>query len=163
MEYSGLISITDYAYATYVGQTPSLLGVLIAHETAHQWWYGAVGNDQANEPWLDESLAFYSELLYIETYEPDGTAWWWEHRVNVYEPYGPVDATIYTYDVSASFITSMYGQAARFINELRAHMGDDAFYAFLQEYYATYKGKIVTAQDFKSMAQAHSEADLMPL
>lgn len=163
MEYSGLISISDYAYASYVGQTPSLLGVLIAHETAHQWWYGAVGNDQANEPWLDESLGFYSEFLYVERYHPNSTSWWWENRVNIYEPHGPVDATIYSYDNAASFITSMYGQAARFIHDLRTQMGDDAFFTFLQDYYATYRGKIVTAQDFKSMAQAHTDKDLMPL
>ena len=26
------------------------------HETAHQWFYSLVGNDQARDPWLDESL-----------------------------------------------------------------------------------------------------------
>jgi aminopeptidase N len=36
-------------------------GNVIAHEIAHQWWYGLVGDDQYNEPWLDESFATYSE------------------------------------------------------------------------------------------------------
>ncbi len=35
----------------------------VAHEVAHQWWYGLVGNDQYAEPWLDESLATWSEEL----------------------------------------------------------------------------------------------------
>jgi hypothetical protein len=35
----------------------------VAHEIAHQWWYGLVGNDQYAEPWLDESLATWSEGL----------------------------------------------------------------------------------------------------
>ena len=35
----------------------------VAHEVAHQWWYGLVGNDQYSEPWLDESLATWSEEL----------------------------------------------------------------------------------------------------
>lgn len=163
MEYSALISITDYAYVTYAGQPPSLLHALVPHEVAHQWWYGAVGNDQANEPWLDESLAFYSELLYFERYLPDSTGWWWAKRVDIYEPYGPVDATIYSYDYSPAFITSMYGQAARFMRELRSTMGDEAFFAFLRDYYATYSGQIVTAREFKLMAQRHSDEDLAPL
>ncbi len=163
MEYSALITITDYAYANYHGQSPSLLHALISHETAHQWWYGAVGNDQANEPWLDESLAFYSELLYFERYNPDVAPWWWERRVNIYNPHGPVDATIYTYDQSASFITSMYGQAARFLHELRETMGDEAFFAFLRDYYTAYAGQLVTGQDFKAMAREHSSSDLTPL
>jgi hypothetical protein len=34
---------------------------VIAHEVAHQWWYGLVGNNQYREPWLDESFAQYSQ------------------------------------------------------------------------------------------------------
>jgi Peptidase family M1 domain len=33
--------------------------VVVAHEIAHQWWYGIVGDDQYLEPWLDESFASY--------------------------------------------------------------------------------------------------------
>ncbi|HET6715478.1 MAG TPA: M1 family metallopeptidase [Actinomycetota bacterium] len=32
----------------------------IAHELAHQWFYGVVGNDQYHEPWLDESFATWA-------------------------------------------------------------------------------------------------------
>jgi Peptidase family M1 domain len=32
-----------------------------AHETAHQWFYSLVGNDQARDPWLDEGLATWAE------------------------------------------------------------------------------------------------------
>jgi len=32
-----------------------------AHETAHQWFYSLVGNDQARYPWLDEGLATWAE------------------------------------------------------------------------------------------------------
>jgi hypothetical protein len=36
-------------------------GAVIAHEIAHQWWYGLVGDDQYHDPWLDESFASYFE------------------------------------------------------------------------------------------------------
>ncbi len=36
---------------------------VIAHETAHQWWYAMVGSDQFNEAWQDEGLAEYSVAL----------------------------------------------------------------------------------------------------
>lgn len=35
--------------------------LLVAHEVAHQWFYAAVGNNQYEEPWLDESFAQYCE------------------------------------------------------------------------------------------------------
>ncbi|MCG4735065.1 M1 family peptidase, partial [Casaltella massiliensis] len=31
-----------------------------------QWWYSVVGNDEVNEPWLDEALTEYSTVLYFE-------------------------------------------------------------------------------------------------
>jgi hypothetical protein len=35
----------------------------VAHETAHQWFYSLVGNDQARDPWLDEGLATWAQTL----------------------------------------------------------------------------------------------------
>ncbi len=37
---------------------------VILHETAHQWWYGKVGNDEYTYPWLDEGLAEFSVACY---------------------------------------------------------------------------------------------------
>ena len=34
-----------------------------SHETAHEWFYGLVGDDQARDPWLDEAFATYAEAL----------------------------------------------------------------------------------------------------
>lgn len=163
MEYSEMISITDYCYETYHDTAESCLPPLVAHETAHQWWYGSVGNDQVHEPWLDESMAFYSELLYYERYYPDETDWWWEKRVDVYNPYGPVDAAIYSYEKSEYFIPSMYGQAARFLRDLRRLMGEEQFFAFLHDYYGANAGRTVTGSDFFKAVRQHYQGDLGPL
>ncbi len=32
------------------------------HETAHQWFYGLVGNDQFREPWVDEGITSFLEF-----------------------------------------------------------------------------------------------------
>jgi len=34
--------------------------VLVPHETAHQWFYSLVGNDQSRDPWLSEGLATWA-------------------------------------------------------------------------------------------------------
>jgi aminopeptidase N len=35
--------------------------VPVAHELAHQWWYGLVGDDQYTAPWLDEAFATWTQ------------------------------------------------------------------------------------------------------
>ena len=34
-----------------------------SHEVAHEWFYGLVGDDQARDPWIDESFATYAEAV----------------------------------------------------------------------------------------------------
>lgn len=46
--------------------TEAEIPLVAAHETAHQWWYAAVGSDQFAEPWQDEALAEYSAALFLE-------------------------------------------------------------------------------------------------
>jgi hypothetical protein len=36
---------------------------LVTHELAHMWFYGRVGNDQGEHPWLDESFATFAQLV----------------------------------------------------------------------------------------------------
>ncbi len=43
-----------------------VLGFVAAHETAHEWWYGMVGNDAFQQPWLDESLANWSAAYFVD-------------------------------------------------------------------------------------------------
>jgi hypothetical protein len=50
----------EYPTLVYIGRG-SILRVLVHHETAHQWFYSLVGNDQARDPWLDEALATWAQ------------------------------------------------------------------------------------------------------
>lgn len=59
MEYPGMVFVWQ---STTFGNKS--FESTLTHEIAHQWWYGAVGNNQIEEPWLDESFAIYSEKLF---------------------------------------------------------------------------------------------------
>jgi hypothetical protein len=45
----------------HVMQGPDSIGRTTPHEVAHMWFYGLVGNNQAQHPWLDEGLATWAE------------------------------------------------------------------------------------------------------
>ena len=44
----------------------------ITHETAHQWWYGIVGVNQAEESFIDEGLTEYSTLMFFDEFKEYG-------------------------------------------------------------------------------------------
>ena len=50
----------EYPTLVFVGRGP-IEKYVVHHETAHQWFYSLVGNDQAEDPWLDEALATWSQ------------------------------------------------------------------------------------------------------
>lgn len=60
MEYPQLIMISDK-----IDDEDDYLNVII-HETAHQWWYGMLGNDEFQFPWLDEALTEFSTILFYD-------------------------------------------------------------------------------------------------
>lgn len=157
IEYSAIVSLSGYAFDTDTGTPDSLLVALTTHELAHQWWYGAVGNDQVNEPWLDESLAMFSELGFYEHYYPDLTNWWWQFRVDRWAPAGYVDISIFDYPDSPTYVHNMYGQAAHFLADLRDLMGQEQFYAFLRDYYQQNQFDFATGDIFFALALNYSD------
>jgi hypothetical protein len=163
MEFSGLYFLSRGFYNLYDGSPQGYLTAIAAHETAHQWWYSLVGNDQALEPWLDEALCAYSERLFYENIYPDLLSWWWAFRVDYYEPTGVIDGAIYDYDSFRTYRDSVYLHGAHFLEELRGAMGDEAFFAFLRDYASRFANQQVTVADFFAMLQEHTTKDLSRL
>jgi hypothetical protein len=51
----------EYPMLSFVGHS-RYDRLIVNHETAHQWFYSLVGNDQAHDPWLDETLATWGQV-----------------------------------------------------------------------------------------------------
>jgi hypothetical protein len=167
MEYDGLFFLSNGFYNLYDGSPGSYLVALAAHETAHQWWFGAVANDQALEPWLDEALCTYSEKLYLETYAPEVVEWWRQVRVLYYQPRGFVNDSIYNPQKEAqpyrAYRDAVYLNGALFLDDLRTTVGEEAFFAFLKDYAARYRGKIASTTGFFAVLREHSQDDISAL
>jgi hypothetical protein len=168
MEYSASY-FTSYGYYNLLAGSPTnsiyQLSVvyLAAHETAHQWWFEQVANDQALEPWLDEAMATYSEHIFFETYYPAELKLWWYVRSDQYDPKGWVDIPIYDGGGFRPYTNAVYFEGAHFLDDLRIRIGDPAFFAFLQDYLNQENGKISTSADFFRILREHTLVDFSDL
>jgi transcriptional regulator with XRE-family HTH domain len=163
MEFGELTFLGSPFYENYDGSPRTTLTPLVAHEAAHQWFYGLVGNDQVVQPWLDEALAQYSSLLYYERYLPGDVEWWWDTEVRQWAAVGKIDSGIYLFRSNRDYMDAVYRRGAEFVRDLRTLMGDPTFFAFLKEYARRYAYQTVTSRDFFSLVQEYTTADLMPL
>lgn len=163
MEYDGMFFLSHAFYDYFTGTSENNLIIIAAHETAHQWFFGQVGNDQAMEPWLDEALATYCESLFYEHIYPDKLDWWWQNRVYFHNPEGWVDSTIYNTPGFYPYRDAIYLRGALFLNDLRNLMGDEAFLAFLRDYLRQYSYRQASGDDFFSLLSKHTSADLSGL
>ena len=163
MEYSAFFYLSRDFYNLYDGTPANYLTFVAVHETAHQWWFEQIANDQALQPWLDESLSTYSERIYYETVHPDLVSWWWTYRIDFYKPEGFVDIPIYEGQGFRTYTNATYFQGARFLEALRQRIGDEAFFNFLRDYLSRSKGRIVTAEEFFQILRTNTSADISDL
>ena len=159
MEFSALYFHSRSFYDLYDGTEANYLTTVAVHETGHQWWFEQVANDQAEEPWLDESLTTYSELIYYESLHPDLVSWWWSHRIDFFQPQGKIDIPVYEGQNADTYKLIVYFNGAHFLKDLRERIGDEAFFAFIQDYCAQERNNIATGDDFFRILDEHTDAD----
>ena len=142
MEYPTLIYISDSIGVESYKET-------IVHETAHQWWYATVGNDQVTNAWLDEGLTEYSTVLFFENNPQynitrqnmiDETLKSYKLFVDIYKQImGKTDTSMnravneYTSEYEYVYMTYVKGELM--FDAIRDSVGDNKFYKGLKKYY----------------------------
>ncbi|MFP2931227.1 M1 family aminopeptidase [Pyxidicoccus sp. 3LG] len=122
----------------------------VAHEVAHQYFAGLVGSDPINAPVIDESLAQYAALLYIEWKHGKGAAdaLRREALVSAYHLYrmsggkdGWADRPTGDFADSLEYSALVYGKAPLLHHASRKLVGDAAFVQALRAYVDAYRFK----------------------
>jgi len=64
----------EYPMVTVIGTMPSkeALDNVIAHEVGHNWFYGVLGSNEREHPWMDEGVNSFMELRYMRQRYPGG-------------------------------------------------------------------------------------------
>ena len=158
IEYPGIIVLARTMYKDPRGA--DTLEFVTAHETSHQWWYGIVGDDQVNYPWVDESLAQYSEVIYAEDIRNKSAG-----QIIVRNFFGDAynrakaagrDAAV-NQPVAAfteeSYGEIVYGKGPLFYDAIRKKMGDEKFLRWLKTYVERYRYKVAFPEDILKTAE----------
>jgi hypothetical protein len=150
--------------------TGTMLEFTTAHEVAHQWWHGIVGSDSRVHPYVDESLAQFSAILYLEDRygaaraKKDGDM---NARMNYQfmrmtgEDDGAVDRPVSAMSKMA-YGGLVYGKGPYFYEAARKQMGDPAFFEVMHGYVSKYRFRMAPPEGFVDVAAA-KEPKIRPL
>ncbi len=151
MEYPGLVFV-DGNHFTRENQFGT---AVVAHETAHQWFYGLVGNDQIGEAWLDEGLTEYAALSFLHKAYPRLA----EERIARRQMRGTVTADSYAADGLRpwqpvqefpdlySYSDLVYSRGFSMLWTLREAWGEDQVDEALRRYVSKHRYGVATGKE----------------
>lgn len=144
---------------------------VMAHEIVHQWFYGIVATNQAEEAWLDEGLTTYVTAKILEetfgegnfidfcglrfgAYQMDRLTYLWEATTDpIYQPG-------WEFDTELSHFASTYAKASLALKTLEGHLGSEVMDRVLATYSREFRFGHPTTFDFVSVAEEISDQDL---
>lgn len=139
---------------------------LMAHEIAHQWFGDAATETQWYHLWLSEGFATYMTHCYLENkYGVDtlkkgmGSD---RRKLIAYEKrrMTPIIDTGVHNDFMQLLNPNSYEKGGWVLHMLRRRIGDDLFWKGIAKYYATYRNKNASSDDFAKIMSTVSGQDL---
>jgi hypothetical protein len=164
IEYPGLVAINMDIFPEYLDAFNPELETTIAHEVGHQWFYNMVGDDQMDEPYLDESLTQFVTWQYFKDqhgeteardFEAHLRSWWYGASDQDMVIGMPVSG--YS---SEDYGAIVYGKGAFFFAALEEKMGSETFGRFMQAYTEIYTWGIASTEGLKEVAEEFCNCDL---
>lgn len=167
MEYPGLVMISDEA-------DDESLPYIIVHEVAHQWWYGAVGDNQCETAWLDEGLAEMSTLMFFR----DNTGYGIDYKqtldgcLNSYKIYEKVQDKVYgkvdgvmdkqlgKFASSPDYVALSYTKSTLMFSTLEEQLGKKKFLSALKDFYKNFTFKEASRADIIASFSSSSHRNL---
>ncbi|MFD2368622.1 M1 family metallopeptidase [Brevibacillus sp. GCM10020057] len=132
--------------------------VTTVHETAHQWFYSLVGNNQVDDAWLDEGFAEYATLAFLAESYPDLA----ESRVLLRQKRGmdtqeyvqehlrPWQA-LHAFPDNQSYSDLVYSRTSAMLWALREAWGEERLHDALRQYVSTNRYGIASGSAWKAL------------
>jgi hypothetical protein len=139
MEFSNMIFLSDKCFTD-----EDKLKRVTYHEVLHQWFYGIVGTDQLNEPFLDEGLVNYLSILMSN---PD----YFQDKPAVSDENKFANMPLNSYYSRDEYYKLAYNDASSYFYTIHKKLGNN-FYRLLHELYTSKKYKILYYNEFLKYA-----------
>lgn len=175
----------EYPTITIIGgaSNPLDLESLIVHEVGHNWFYGILGTNEREHPWMDEGINSLYEMRYLYTKYPEKKLLYqlesdklrklfdideyklkfqneflylFNARQRLDQPSG-LPAEDYTY---VNYGTIVYAKNALLFEHLKAYLGDSLFDAAMQQYFLEWKFKHPQPEDIRAIFELKTGKDL---
>ena len=139
--------------------SPSALGStvsqkLVANQIARQWWGTLISPATRNHMWIENGLARYSEILYLEEIKGAVDAELHDTYVEaltVEQP--PLIQSGRLEDYSPEYWASTANKGAAVLHMLRGIAGDEKFFKILKALPERYAFKNVSTDDFRKLSE----------
>jgi len=136
------------------------LETVIAHETAHQWFYNLVGIDEVDWGFLDEGIACWLTDWYINSFHPDwglfAPYYWGLYDVRHYSLDHPGKPNKINQSVPECFLSGTdfwylgYTKTNTILEKLRLTLGHEKFIEGLAYFFQEYYFEIADLTDFRN-------------
>jgi aminopeptidase N len=162
---AGLGGGTEHASAIFYGEKGVASGrAPVVHEVAHQWWGNAVTEKDWDDVWLSEGFATYFTHLYTEHFSG--------RDVFVRNLRGDIQTILTAQkaapdqpiihrnlsDMSRVLNRLVYQKGGWVLHMLRGRIGTERFWNGIRDYYARYRDRNASTEDFRHvMEQAAGE------
>jgi aminopeptidase N len=172
MENAGAVTFTEtYVFRSKVSDAVRERRVVtILHELAHMWFGDLVTMRWWNDLWLNESFAEWASTIATAEATEWTEAWTtflameksWAYRQDQLPSTHPVVATINDLeDVQVNFDGITYAKGGSVLKQLVAWVGEDAFFAGVQNYFKTHQWGNTELSDLLAELEATSGRDLV--
>lgn len=151
MVLSAFTTFSGMEYPTIIFTNPDR--VTVAHELGHQYWYGIVGDDQFNEPWLDESFATWSSSLPFDPWIGCRVKDWPSSTARITNDMAYWNAHQNEYWV-------IYDQGGCMLANLARRFGPTRFVEILHGYADDHRLGVARTEDFQAAIAAAAATDL---
>lgn len=127
------------------------LDIVLTHEIGHNWFYGILGSNEREHPWMDEGLNSFYEYKYSkEKYGRTNNAQDLLFQTKAFQKTDqPIESRATTFS-NINYALIVYHKTAKWLQGIEKELGQERFKQVMQGYYNQWKFKHPQPEDFKA-------------